>query len=63
METCVRCGARFGCGRTEKKKTCWCAELPLVMPVPKEGNECLCPDCLKAEIVARTRHTAPGSAS
>lgn len=23
------------------------------MPAPKEGDECLCPNCLKAEIAAR----------
>lgn len=51
METCVRCGARFGCGMKEGKGACWCAELPPVLPVPPEGGgACLCPDCLRAEV-------------
>lgn len=54
-DLCARCGAEFGCGMSEGKSTCWCAELPAVLPVPKEGEgACLCPNCLK-EDVARAR--------
>lgn len=54
-ERCARCGASFGCGMTEGKSSCWCADLPAVMPVPKEGEgACLCPKCLQ-EDVARAR--------
>lgn len=48
---CARCGAVFGCGNLEGKTSCWCAELPAVMPVTGEG--CLCPKCLKAEVAKR----------
>lgn len=40
---------------TEGKTSCWCAELPAVLPVPAEGEgACLCPDCLR-EDVAKAR--------
>ena len=51
MEKCVACGESFGCGNVEGKTSCWCAELPAVMPLTDEG--CLCPKCLKAEILRR----------
>lgn len=55
MDTCARCGASFGCGRTQGKPSCWCAELPAALPVPAEGEgACLCPACL-GEDVARAR--------
>lgn len=50
METCARCKAEFGCGNVEGKTSCWCAELPPVMPL---GDACLCPKCLKEEIARR----------
>jgi hypothetical protein len=54
-DRCARCGAEFCCGMTEGKSSCWCAELPAVMPVPKEGEgACLCPSCLR-EDVAKAR--------
>lgn len=51
METCAACGESFGCGNEEKKASCWCSDLPAVMPV--DGASCLCPKCLKAEIARR----------
>ena len=51
MEKCVACGETFGCGNVEGKTSCWCADLPAVMPVTDEG--CLCPKCLRAEITRR----------
>lgn len=47
----MRCGAVFGCGGAEGKTSCWCADIPPVMPVSDEG--CLCPRCLKAEVLKR----------
>lgn len=49
QKTCSFCAAAFGCGATDSTKTCWCAELPHVMPFPGNGD-CLCPDCLKAQV-------------
>ena len=56
-DRCARCGASFGCGMTEGESSCWCAELPAVMPVPKEGEgTCLCPRCLQDDVAqARLR--------
>lgn len=41
----------------EGKTSCWCAELPAVLPVPAEGEgTCLCPDCLRDDVAkARLR--------
>ena len=51
MDTCARCKKEFGCGMSEGKSTCWCAELPAVLPVPAEGEgTCLCPDCLRDDV-------------
>ena len=51
MESCAACGEAFGCGSVEGKTSCWCADLPAVMPV--EGKGCLCPKCLRSEISRR----------
>lgn len=51
MENCAACGETFGCGNVEGKASCWCSDLPAVMPV--DGKGCLCPKCLKAEIALR----------
>jgi hypothetical protein len=26
---------------------CWCAEESFRMPMPSDGSDCLCPDCLR----------------
>lgn len=51
METCGRCGETFGCGGAEGKTSCWCAELPAIMPMG--ADDCLCPKCLRAEVGRR----------
>lgn len=43
---CERCGVAFGC--TRDANNCWCAEESYRMPMPAEGSDCLCPDCLRA---------------
>ncbi|MBI3552741.1 MAG: cysteine-rich CWC family protein [Elusimicrobia bacterium] len=50
QKSCQRCRASFGCGANDAEATCWCAELPPVMPLDDAG--CLCPPCLKGEIAA-----------
>lgn len=42
---CVTCGIPFSC----YTHGCWCAELPMIMPM-ENITDCLCPNCLKAEI-------------
>jgi hypothetical protein len=43
--TCEKCGTEFGC--TLDAKSCWCADENYRMPMPAEGSDCLCPDCLR----------------
>ncbi len=44
-KTCLQCDVAFSC----YAENCWCAELPQIMSM-KEGEDCLCPQCLKAAI-------------
>jgi len=41
---CSRCGAEFGC---DLSGTCWCAEETAKLPMPVEGEDCLCRECLR----------------
>lgn len=45
QKLCVDCGVPFSC----YTKDCWCAELPMIMPM-ENIIDCLCPACLKAVI-------------
>ncbi len=45
VKVCSQCKTTFSCF----SENCWCSELPLVMPMI-EGEDCLCPKCLKAVI-------------
>ncbi|WP_298110992.1 hypothetical protein [Bradyrhizobium sp.] len=48
---CSRCGAAFSCAQSQ---TCWCAEETARLPMPREGEDCLCRECL-LKAAARTR--------
>ncbi len=50
---CVRCGASFRCGNVAGDPTCWCAELPPVMPLDAAATSCFCPACLREEVARR----------
>ena len=41
---CSRCGTAFTCGMPGP---CWCAEETARLPMPVEGEDCLCRDCLR----------------
>jgi hypothetical protein len=41
---CSACGTEFDCGLSD---TCWCAEETALLPMPAEGGDCLCRDCLR----------------
>jgi hypothetical protein len=43
---CARCGAAFDCGAGADH--CWCADEAFRLPMPKAGEDCLCPACLRA---------------
>ncbi|UQR64783.1 cysteine-rich CWC family protein [Bradyrhizobium sp. C-145] len=50
--TCSRCGTEFGC---DLSGNCWCAEETAKLPIPIEGEDCLCRECLrKAAAEARS---------
>jgi len=41
---CAGCGTEFGCNLSGP---CWCMEQDFRMPMPVDGGDCLCPDCLR----------------
>jgi hypothetical protein len=41
---CTGCGTEFGCNLSGP---CWCMEETFRMPMPMDGGDCLCPDCLR----------------
>jgi hypothetical protein len=41
---CSRCGTEFTC---DLSGACWCAEETAKLPMPAEGEDCLCRDCLR----------------
>ncbi|NOJ47230.1 cysteine-rich CWC family protein [Bradyrhizobium archetypum] len=41
---CEACGTEFGCNLSGP---CWCNDEAFRMPLPVDGNDCLCPDCLR----------------
>lgn len=50
IKTCTNCKKQFGCTNTEANGSCWCDSFPPIFPLI-EGNDCLCPDCLKIETI------------
>jgi hypothetical protein len=41
---CASCGAEFGCNLSGP---CWCMDEAYRLPIPSDGGDCLCPDCLR----------------
>jgi hypothetical protein len=41
---CAGCGTEFGCNLAG---TCWCMDEAYRLPMPSDGGDCLCPDCLR----------------
>jgi hypothetical protein len=41
---CSRCGTEFECN---PGGACWCADETPRLPMPVEGEDCLCPKCLR----------------
>ena len=42
---CSRCGTAFTC---DLSGHCWCMDETARLPMPAEGEDCLCRDCLRA---------------
>jgi hypothetical protein len=41
---CSRCGTAFTC---DVGGSCWCTEETFILPMPADGGDCLCRDCLR----------------
>jgi hypothetical protein len=41
---CSRCGTEFACALSGP---CWCAEEDVRLPMPRDGEDCLCRECLR----------------
>jgi hypothetical protein len=55
---CSGCGTEFTCGLAGP---CWCAEETARLPMPLDGSDCLCRDCLwkaAAEAATATAHSS-----
>ncbi|WP_081710754.1 MULTISPECIES: cysteine-rich CWC family protein [unclassified Afipia] len=50
--SCARCGTAFTCNLSGP---CWCSDETAKLPLPAEGEDCLCQACLRA---AAERHAA-----
>jgi HAD superfamily hydrolase (TIGR01509 family) len=42
--SCARCGTEFSCDLSGR---CWCMDEPATLPMPSDGGDCLCRDCLR----------------
>jgi hypothetical protein len=45
---CANCGTEFGCSLSGP---CWCSDEAFRLPMPLNGSDCLCPDCLRKAAV------------
>jgi hypothetical protein len=51
---CSGCGVEFTCSLSGP---CWCAEETARLPMPVDGGDCLCRDCLRK--MAAATHAPP----
>src|SRR5436853_5881054 len=49
---CAGCGTEFTCSPSGP---CWCAEEDFRLPIPSDGGDCLCPDCLRKKVAYAAR--------
>jgi hypothetical protein len=50
---CSGCGTEFTCGLSGP---CWCGEEAVRLPVPVDGGDCLCRDCLRKMAAEAASH-------
>jgi hypothetical protein len=48
---CATCGTEFTCSLSGP---CWCDEETVRLPMPSDGGDCLCRDCLRKAAVKET---------
>jgi Cysteine-rich CWC len=51
---CSRCGTEFSC---DPAGACWCMDESFRLPMPAEGEDCLCPDCLRKAAATQSETT------
>jgi hypothetical protein len=56
---CSRCGTAFTCNVAGP---CWCAEETAMLPMPVDGEDCVCRDCLR-KTAAEHAASHPAAAS
>ncbi len=54
---CAGCGVEFGCNPSGP---CWCSAEAFRLPMPKDGSDCLCPNCLR-KMAGAASLARPGS--
>lgn len=52
-DRCPKCGGPLECGMKAGKESCWCADLPKVMPLKDKDAACLCRKCLEEAIALK----------
>ncbi|HEX9589440.1 MAG TPA: hypothetical protein VGA15_17045 [Bradyrhizobium sp.] len=57
---CSRCGTEFAC---RPEGPCWCTEEIARLPMPVEGEDCLCRDCLRSAASQATNSTSNAASS
>jgi hypothetical protein len=53
IHACPHCGSAVECGMTNGDETCWCLELPHLLPVSSAKASCYCKSCLEGLIAER----------
>jgi hypothetical protein len=52
---CSRCGTEFTCALAG---SCWCTDEDVRLPMPLDGEDCLCRECLRQAVAAARHGTA-----
>jgi hypothetical protein len=52
---CSGCGMEFGCNPAGP---CWCSDESFRLPMPVDGGECLCTDCLRKIAAAKAANSS-----
>ena len=53
VHACPSCGGAVECGMANGDETCWCCDLPHVLPVSGSDAKCFCKACLEKLIDGR----------
>jgi hypothetical protein len=48
--SCFNCGAELVCGALNGDASCWCVNLPNIMPLNADATSCYCQICLEKKL-------------